>query len=121
MQNFDASEIENFRQINELSADIAQKILKRGMLKKLKVADIKKLLKIFLDPKSSKTHGRPIYYSDIKEIDKDNNFSLELIEPEDKRWEGIMEYHTRTVMHLRQTKTIKLIESDEMSFSASAR
>lgn len=118
LEGFDASQIEHFRQVNKLSEDIAQKVLRKGMCKKLKAADVKELIKIFSDPTKSKTHGRPIYYSDIKDSDKKKNFTLQLIKPTDKIWEDITEYHTRTIFHLTQTGTLKLIESDEMSYSA---
>lgn len=118
LQGFDPAEIETFRRVNELSSDIAIKVLRRGMLKRLNATQVKDLIKIFLDPTKSKTHGRPIYYSDIREIDKDNNFNIELIETTDKMWSVITEYHTRATNHLRVTNGLKLLESEETSFRA---
>lgn len=118
LQGFSPPQIEHFRRINKLSSDMAQKVLKRGMFMNLTVAEIKKLINIFIDPESSKVHGRPIYYSDIKEIDKDNRFNLELIKTNSDIWQIITEYHTRVVTHLRVTKNVKLIESDEMGLRA---
>lgn len=118
LQQFEAPEIEHFRRINNLSSDMAQKVLKRCMLKKVGVAEIKKLIKIFVDPERSKVHGRPIYYSDLKEIDRKRKFNLDLLEMTGQVWQIITEYHTRVKSHLRVTKAAKLIESDETSFVA---
>lgn len=76
------------------------------------------MINILLDPTKSKTHGRPIFYSDIKELDKDNNLNLELVDSNDKIWEDLTEYHTRSTFHLNQTGALKVIESKEMSFVA---
>lgn len=113
LQQFKASEIELFRAVNELSPDMAVKALKGCMLKKLSKKQIKNLIKIFLDPKKSKVHGRPLYYSDIKLFDKDNHFNLELINTDTKIWQDINEYHTRIEAHIRAMKCTKLVESAE--------
>lgn len=118
LQGFDPSEIETFRRVNELSSDIAVKVLKSGMLKKLSKDETKKLIMIFLDPKKSKTHGRPIYYSDIKDIDKNKDFSIELLKIDDNIWQVIAEYHTRATQHLRVTRGLKLVESEGASLRA---
>ena len=118
LQNFDPSEIEYYRQVNELSSDIAVKVLKNGMLKGFEHEKIKEMINILLDPTKSKTHGRPIFYSDIKEVDKENNLELQLIDLSEKIWEDVTEYHTRLTFHLKQTRTLKVIESEEMSFMA---
>ncbi len=113
LQQFKASEVEHFRAVNELSPDMSVKALKNCMLKKLSKKKIKSLIKIFIDPTKSKVHGRPIYYSDIKEFDKENLFVLELIETDTKIWNNINEYHTRVEAHIRATKVTKLLESAE--------
>lgn len=118
LQEFQASEIEHFRRVNKLSSDMAVKILKRGMFNKLSLSEIKKLIKLFIDPEQSKVHGRPIYFSDIQEVDKKGKFNLELIDMTSNIWSTVTEYHTRVITHLRVTKNIQLIESEEMSFSA---
>ena len=118
LQGFDPAEIETFRQVNELSSDIAIKVLMRGMFKGLSATKVRNLIKIFLDPTKSKTHGRPIYYSDIREIDKNRDFNIELIQTTDKIWSVITEYHTRATNHLRVTNGLKLVESEELGFRA---
>lgn len=122
LQEFNPAEIEVYRQINELASDIAIKVLKKGMLKKLNKEKIKKMIKIFIDPAESKVHGRPVFYSDIKDIkdikdiDKDNKFNLQLIQTDDPKWKAIIEYHTRVESHFAATDIQKLLESDEGSF-----
>ena len=118
LQQFEAPEIEHFRRVNRLSSDMAQKVLKRCMLREVSIAEIKKLIKIFVDPETSKVHGRPIYYSDLIEVDKKGRFNLDLFEMTNEVWQKITEYHTRVLTHLRVNKAVKLIESDETSFVA---
>lgn len=113
LQQFKASEIEHFRAINELSPDMAVKALKGCMLKGLSKQKIRGLIKIFIDPKRSKVHGRPLYYSDIKLFDKDNHYNLELINTNTKIWQDINEYHTRIEAHIRAAECLKLMESAE--------
>jgi len=114
LSGFDAAEIENLRQINELSSDIAVKILKSGMFKGKKIDEIRKSLKIFIDPKGSKTHGRPIYYSDI---DK-KGFNIEEVDINSDIWHLISEYHLRVKHQMQSGKCNKLIESIENTYTA---
>ena len=119
LQEFRASEIEYFRRVNNLSSDIAEKVLKRGMLKDSTIEEIKELIKIFIDPEKSKVHGRPIYYSDLKEVDGKGSFSLQLVDMTSSVWRDLTEYHTRATTHFQVSKTGKILESEENSFSAS--
>jgi Serine dehydrogenase proteinase len=118
LQGFDASEIEMFRQVNELSSDIAEKVLKNCMMKTTTLKEIKKTINIFLDPTKSKTHGRPIYFSDIEKTDKNKYFNIQCINTENAAWQTIVEYHARATSYLRVTNTAKLLESEDASFSA---
>lgn len=119
LQGFDPSEIEYFRQVNELSADIAKKVLKKCMMKKVSATNIAKVINIFLDPTQSKTHGRPIYFSDIEKVDKKGYFKIQCINTIDEIWQQIMEYHLRVITHMRVSNAVKLIESEENSLIAS--
>jgi hypothetical protein len=71
-----------------------------------------------LDPEESKTHGRPIFGSDIAEVDKENLFKIECINTSDRIWQAITEYHMRLVAHMRSLKIKKVIESEESSLDA---
>lgn len=116
LQEFSAPQIESLRQTRELSSDIARKVTADGMFKDIEQDKIKKLLKIFIEPKVLKTHGRPIYYSDLKKIDSDNNFSIHLINKEDQIFQVIQEYHLRANLFL--TNRDKLLESVDSAYSA---
>ena len=116
LQNFDPAEIEHFRKVNDLAADMASKALRNCMLNDKSEEEIKKLIKLFTDPKRSKVHGRPIYYSDIKEVDKNGCFNLELVRPDSNLWNNIMEYHTRAETHMSVKDANKLLESYESHY-----
>lgn len=118
LQNFDPSDIEMFRSINELSSDIAKKVLKKCMMKGVTLKEIEKVIKIFIDPEKSKTHGRPIFFSDIEKVDKNGYFKIERLDMESDLWQTITSYHMRVVHSLRVNKRFKLIESEETSLSA---
>lgn len=111
---YDPSEIEKLRQINELSSDIAIKILKAGMLNKKGKKKIADLIKIFIDPKGSKTHGRPIYHSDIESI----GFNITRLENDSEIWKLISEYHLRAKYQMQTARINRLIESEENIFTA---
>lgn len=121
LQGFDPAEIEHYREVNELASDMASKALKSCMLSKKPKKEIDKLIKLFTDPKRSKVHGRPIYYSDIKEFDKDGCFKLELIDTNSDIWKKILEYQIRVEAHLDANNASKLIESCETSYIAGGK
>lgn len=121
LESFDPSEIELFRRINQLSSDIAVKVLKKCMMKNVKPTDIEKAINIFIDPEKSKTHGRPIFGSDIAMVDKKNYFKIECIMTTDKKWQDINEYHLRMVTHMRSNRITKVIESEENSLEMDAK
>jgi ClpP class serine protease len=118
LQSFDPSEIEQFRRINELSSDIAVKVLKHCMMRKVNQREVKKVINIFTDPEKSKTHGRPIFGSDIERVDKNRYFNIECVKTTDKIWQNITEYHMRMVAHMRGNQIVKVIESEEDSIEA---
>lgn len=118
LQNFNPTEVETFRRVNELASDIAAKVLKKGMMKSVAKKEIKKVINIFLDPETSKTHGRPIFESDISEVDKKKYFNIDCINTTEKKWQTINEYHLRMVWHMRVTGMGKIIESEENSLEA---
>jgi len=121
LQSFDPSEIEQFRRINELSSDIAVKVLKHCMMKGVSQKEIEKVINIFTDPEKSKTHGRPIFGSDIARVDENGYFKVECIKTTDKIWHDITEYHLRMVAHMRGNQIVKIIESEEDSIEAVQR
>lgn len=119
LQSFNPGDIEYFRKVNELSIDMAVKVLKNCMMKKISKKKIENIIAIFTDPEKSKLHGRPIYVSDIEDIDKDEYFNIKCINTTDDIWQTITEYHIRMTTHMRVTNAAKIIESEENSLIAS--
>ena len=119
LQSFNPADIEYFRKVNELSIDMAVKVLKNCMMKKISKKKIENIIAIFTDPEKSKLHGRPIYVSDIEDIDKDEYFNIQRINTTDDIWQTITEYHIRMTTHMRVTNAAKIIESEENSLIAS--
>lgn len=116
LANYDEREIKEYRAALSLSEDIAIRTLATGMMKGTSESDIKKKLEIFLTPKRTKTHGRPIYREEAL------GCGLE-IEPKDvknKFWKLVYELYIRT-NNFVSIKAAKCIESKEHSFVATVR
>lgn len=114
LANYDEREIKEFRAALSLSEDIAIRTLAAGMMKGMSESDIKKKIEIFLTPKRTKTHGRPIYREEAKEC----GLKIELKDVRDKFWELVYELYTRT-NNFVSVKTAKCIESKLHSFTVS--
>lgn len=121
LQYFDPSEIEYYRQINNLAGDIAKKVLKKCMMKESELEDIEKTIEIFTNPEKSIIHERPIYYSDIKEMDKQKFFDIQCVNVNDDIWKIVTEYHLRAIHSLRASGNSKMIESLETCLIATRR
>lgn len=112
LSNYDEREITEFRDALSLAEDIAIKTLRGGMMKDMSEDDIKEKIKIFLTPKQTKTHGRPIYAKEAKE---DCNLKVELMDVMDEYWKFIYELYIRTDNYVT-TKALKCFESKDHSF-----
>jgi ATP-dependent protease ClpP protease subunit len=88
---YDYREIEEMRREVGLSEDIAIKALKSGYMKKISTARIKRNIKIFVDPKTVKTHGRPICYEEVRKT----GLNATLIKHDDKKWNSVYELYAR--------------------------
>ena len=113
LANYDAREIEEYKSIMELSGDIAVKCLRKGMMKKLKVADIKKKISRFLTPKKSKVHGRPIYANEALRC----GLNIEVLPVDDELWQLIYKLHRRLDNYVSTKNTAKCLETKETSAS----
>ena len=114
LNTYDAKQIELCITELELSQDIAVKALKSGMLSQLDEEEIVKKIKIFLIPKETKVHGRPIYYKDIK----DSDLNIEIIELKDELWSLIYELYLRLNIYTTTNNIGKCLESEYQSFTA---
>lgn len=116
LSNYDEREIKEFRAALDLSEDIAIRTLASGMMKDMTKDDIKKKIEIFLTPKRTKTHGRPMYRDEAHKC----GFKIEYKDVKDKFWETVYELYLRTNNYV-QTKTAKCIESRDHSFGIPVR
>jgi ClpP class serine protease len=93
LSNYDERDIKEMRAALALSEDIAIRTLADGMLKGTPESDIKKKIEIFLTPKRTKTHGRPIYGKEAKDC---CGLNIDSRDVRDKLWQHIYELYIRT-------------------------
>ena len=119
LANYDEREIKEFRAALSLSEDIAIRTLASGMMKGISEKDIRKKIEIFLTPKRTKTHGRPIYAEEAL----DCGLKIELKDVKDKFWESVYELYIRTdnFVSISMQKATACIESREHSFAGRLR
>ncbi len=117
LQAYNAAQVEHLRLVRDLAREIAEKVLKDGMLKKSKRIP-KEILRNFLDPEALKTHGRPIFYSDIKKIDTRESLKIQCIAHDLPVFHKIHEYHRRAASHMAANNLAKLCESVRTSFAS---
>lgn len=113
LSNYDEREIKEFRVALSLSEHIAVKALASGMMKGMSEEDIKKKIEIFLTPKQTKNHGRPICKKEAERC----GLNIESKDVRDKFWMLVYELYIRT-SNFVSTKVAKCIESKTHSFVA---
>lgn len=116
LQHYDEREIKEFRAAISLSEDISVKTLASGMMKDTSEDDIRKKIKVFLNPKKTKTHGRPISRDEAKTC----GLKIEFINVQDDLWKLIYELYIRTD-HFVSTKLAKCIENKNASFAVNIK
>ncbi len=116
LANYDEREIKELQAALSLSEDIAIKTLASGMMGTIPAADIKKKIEIFLTPKRTKTHGRPICRDEALVC----GLTIEQKDVKDKFWQLVYELYIRT-NNFVSTKVAKCIESTNHSFVAQIR
>ena len=117
LANYDEREIKEFEAALLLSEDIAVRTLASGMMKGMSNAAIKKKIEIFLTPKRTKTHGRPIYR---EEASSSCCLTIDPKDAKDRAWELIYELYIRTDNFV-STKVSKCIENKDYSFGATPK
>lgn len=113
LANYDEREIKKFRTAISLSEDIATSTLRSGMMKGLSKKQIMQKIEVFLTPKKTKSHGRPIYAKEAISC----GLKIDLMGKEDKFYELFCELYTRT-NNFVSTKASKCIENSQHSFTA---
>ncbi len=108
LEKYDAREIEEFKAAIDLSADIAVRTLKQGIMSSETVANIKKMIKIFLTPERTKSHGRPIYYEEAESC----GLNIEILKTDTELFNSFYELYLRSTNFVA-TQAAKCIESRE--------
>ena len=117
LQSYQAAEIEMLRLSRDLSKEIAEKILKEGMMNGIETSQYDALLKRFLNPEELKSHGRPIFYSDIKKIDTQEHIKVECLSEDMPIFDTIHEYHQRVISYMDANGYCKVCETHIQPFT----
>lgn len=111
LANYDEREIKEFRAALSLSTDIAIRTLASGMMKGLPNSAIEKKIEIFVTPKRTKAHGRPIYRKEASKC----CLKIEPRDVKDEFWSLVYELYIRTNNFVSK-KASKCVESKDHSF-----
>ncbi len=109
---YDEREIQEYRGAMELAEDIAVRSLQSGMMKGEDKDTIKEKINIFLTPKQTKSHGRPIYAPDATSC----GLFIEERNSSDSGWSDLFELYLRT-NNITKKMASKIIENAHDSFS----
>ena len=112
LANYDEREIAECETVLELSEDIAIKTLKSGMMAGKSYKQIKKKIEIFLTPKETKVHGRPIY---AKEAER-HGLKIEIADVRSTMWMLVYELYVRLNGVVSNENIGKCIECKDYSF-----
>jgi len=113
--NYDARDVKELRAAISLSEDISIKSLASGMMKGAQTRKIKKKIGIFLSPKVTKAHGRPIYPEEANSC----GLNIERIDRKSRQWVPIYELYLR-INRLVSTSASKCIETKDTLFTVAA-
>ena len=117
LAHFDAREIATFRSMIDLSDDIALKTLGSGMMAGASKKDIKKKIKMFLDPAAgTMSHGRPIYEDEAKSA----GLNIADIDVRSPLWKLLYELYVRTDRYV-SADAAKAVESKIEAFQVPVR
>lgn len=89
---YDPREMAQIESTIEFSEDLSIKALSSGMMDGIDQEEIRNKIEMFLTPKETKTHGRPIYLSEAEKC----GLIVERIETASKLWELAQGLHIRS-------------------------
>ncbi len=89
---YDAANISHLETERDLVTDMAVELLHTGMLSNMSKTDIKKNMQVFLLPKHTKAHGRPIYHKEAIGC----GLNIELHDPHSSIWNKVYELNVRS-------------------------
>jgi hypothetical protein len=117
LQTFDVRDINNYRDLIRLSEDIAIKILKSGMMSKKSKAQIRKSIRLFLDPRMGTiSHSRSISRAEAATC----GLAVEKMDVHSTSWRAIYELYVRTQQFVNSMYASKCVESTDEVFTVPA-
>lgn len=116
LQKYDQREINKYKDLIKLSDDIAVKVLKSGMMNSQSKTEIRRKIKMFLDPSAGTiTHARSINRAEASSC----GLNIEEINVHSKEWIAVYELYARTELFVNSPNVNKAVESREDAFFAS--
>lgn len=113
LARYDARKMAQYQTQVDLAEDIAIRALKSGMMKNQTNKKIEELIKVFLKPEKTKTHGRPIYHEEAKNC----GLNIELLDHNSDKWKKLFELYIR-ISDFTSTFYGKSIETKHHSYYA---
>ena len=110
LDNYDATDIQRYREVIGLADDIAVKALKRGMMKRLSESSIRRKIERFLKPQRTKSHGRPIFWDEAQSC----GLTVQHPDGNNTDWNLVYELYVRSNEYVSH-EAVKCIESKSTS------
>lgn len=110
---FDVRDINKYKDLIKLSEDIAVKVLKSGTMRNKSKAEIRKSIKIFLDPAAGTIiHSRSINRDEARSC----GLNVEDMNVHSAEWIAVYELYARTDLFVQSEIATKAVESREDAF-----
>jgi ATP-dependent protease ClpP protease subunit len=110
LDNYDARDIQRYREVIELGDDIAVKALKAGMMSRKSDKAIRHQIERFLKPQRTRSHGRPIFRDEAR----DCGLAVEHADIGEGGWDLIYELYVRSNEYVSH-EAVKCIETGKTS------
>lgn len=111
LSNYNSSEIVHLEAERDLATDVAVRCLQSGMLEGQSAVEIKKKMQVFLQPRATKSHGRPIYHDEATRC----GLNVEVYEKHSELWNHVYEFYVRANEYVSR-HAAKAIETAEVAF-----
>ncbi len=112
LANYNASVVRDYENQIKLAKNIAIRVLKKGMMNELQESEIETLIKVFLDPDDTLSHGRPIFADEASKC----KLKVESIASETEKWQDVYELYVRLSNYV-STYVSKCIENKNHMFT----
>jgi len=113
LRHYDVRDINKYRSYIKLAEDMAVKVLSSGMMKGKSVTEIKKKIKMFLEPEAGTlAHGRPTYGTEAA----DCGLKIEQVDVKSEMWKHIYEQYVRTERFVSSSVAAKAAECGDTAF-----